>query len=148
MSGFLRSPCSALTALSLLLAVGCSRLPEAPGAPESLEVPGGITRNAPATFKGLWTLNFEVSAFVPCGSYERWWLGATHESTLHAQLKAVAGEGSLVEHGHPQPVYIEVRGRVSEPGHFGHLGAYSRDLEVSAANVVRLPSASDCVSPQ
>ena len=148
MSRVSRSRCSALTALPLLLAAGCSRLPAAPDAPESFRASGGITRQAPATYKGFWTLNFEGSSFVPCGSSERWWLGASRESTLRAQLKAVAGEGFLVEHGHPQPVYIEVRGRVSEPGHFGHLGAYSRDLEVLAANVVRLPSASDCVSPQ
>jgi hypothetical protein len=124
----------------------CARLPEAPEPPQRAEIPRGFRREATTKYAGFWTVGFETSAFVPCGSSETWWLSATNESTLPEQLKALAGREVFSSRRNVHLVYLEAIGRLSEPGHFGHLGAYPRDLQVSVAKVVRLPSPTDCVS--
>jgi hypothetical protein len=75
------------------------------------------------TFRGLYTLGFEMSEFVPSGSNCRWWLAGDTEP-LWMATDAPQGMDSAT-------VRIEVEGVVSDPGCFGHMGVYRRQLTVT-----------------
>ncbi|MFI5119276.1 MAG: hypothetical protein ACHQM4_02635 [Thermoanaerobaculia bacterium] len=105
--------------------------------------PPQASGTALGTFDGHWTFGFEQSSFVACGAAERWWLD-TGKSTLPAQRKAALGPNA--PEGRGPILFIHVRGRLSPPGHYGHLGAYPRELEITEATDVRLPVPTDCAS--
>lgn len=76
--------------------------------------------------QGVFTYGFEVMAFQPCGSSERWWVAEGSQDILHFH-----GEPPAPAPGqHFVSLYVEVGGRVNSRGHYGHLGAYPRSLTV------------------
>jgi hypothetical protein len=68
-------------------------------------------------FAGYYRFGFEISAFRPAGTKERWWLsgGASFEE----KTRCHAG------------CYLVVRGELSALGPHGHRGAYMRELTVT-----------------
>jgi hypothetical protein len=92
------------------------------------------------SYEGLYQRGFEQSTMRPCQSTspERsWWIvmGPEPDSVAAA---AVAR--------HPtELLYARFRGRVSEPGAYGHLGASSRMLRVERVDEIRPHREGDCV---
>jgi hypothetical protein len=72
-------------------------------------------------FTGYYSQGFEVDAFRPCDSDERWWV--TEGADLRTRYAALSPEPY-------EEVFVEVRGHAGPPGKYGHLGAYSRELAV------------------
>ncbi len=87
------------------------------------------------TYRGTCLLDFERSDFTPEGdgafdgdgnqiSLKRWWLlGNLGEMT------------SKIGMGHP--AFVVLQGQLSEPGGYGHLGAYERQLHVTKVLEIR-----------
>jgi hypothetical protein len=138
-----------LLAVALCLSTpSCTRFPETPEPPKRSEPPLlGLARAGPETFTGLWRIGFEVSSFSPCSDpTERWWVSVDPASQVPAQLEAAVGPQAFSMQAQTRVLYLKARGRLSVAGSFGHLGAYSRDLEVFEASVIRAPSPADCLS--
>lgn len=83
---------------------------------------------APGTqrFTGLYADGFEMQAFTADGRGESWWVNLEPEA--RAAIDAAKGPQPRVPFGFR--IRAEVEGRLSEPGHYGHLGAYPRQLTV------------------
>ena len=75
------------------------------------------------TFKGHYIGGFEASDFIPCDSHEVWWIENEDESGLYDLYTSVSSHEY-------QPIYIEVVASLSAPGHYGHLGAGTREMTV------------------
>jgi hypothetical protein len=99
---------------------GCS------SAPKEVSLAGEV-------YRGHFVDGFEVSSFQPCGSAEEWWMDPNDELYRATNYR--------FSHG---TVYLEVRGHVSPPGHYGHLGVYRRELTVRRVLLAREPTANDC----
>ncbi len=76
-------------------------------------------------FQGYYTKGFEVSSFTPDGIEEEWWLDGSIGKIVN-QMIAPKNETSKIK----SPAYIVVRGKLSPPGNYGHLGHYNRELVV------------------
>ena len=100
---------------------GCA----APQSPVRAHFPE-TTWSEPRTFSGRFDYAFEVMAFTPAGSRERWWLGG---NSLPITRHLVAPIGAVP--AMRSPVFVTVEGRLSSPGMHGHLGAYIRELQVT-----------------
>jgi hypothetical protein len=100
----------------------------------SLAACGG---SASATHRGHFSYGFETSAFRPCNSDEVWWVTGEGANALIEQY----GNAAPADY---EEVYAEVRGQVSEPGSYGHLGAYQRELSVTEVVEVRAKGEEDC----
>lgn len=101
------------------------------------------------TFRGLYYQYFEISSFVPCGEGEPgygegyWidWSGVGNSSfferykELQSQHPELGGPSSSY-------VYVVFAGRLSESGHFGHLGGY--DKEIAVTRVIEMTRADSC----
>mgnify|MGYP001340650446 CR=1 FL=1 len=78
-------------------------------------------------YAGYYKHGFEVSEFVPAGSTEKWWLNGSIPclpvNRQNAELPVV---------------YLEVQGVLSQKGRHGHLGAYTRELQVSSVAVCKV----------
>jgi hypothetical protein len=72
-------------------------------------------------FAGHYSQGFEVDAFRPCGSEERWWV--TEGTELRSRYAALSPKQY-------EEVYVEIRGHAGPSGRYGHLGAYTRELAV------------------
>jgi hypothetical protein len=101
----------------------------------SLAACGGT--QASDTHRGYFSYGFETSAFHPCNSDEAWWVTGEGTAALIEQYGQVAPADY-------EPVYAEVRGQVSEPGAYGHLGAYQRELTVTEVVELRAAGEDDC----
>jgi hypothetical protein len=80
-------------------------------------------------FRGMYSAGFEVSAFRPCGSNEKWWV--SDPGPLHTAYNRL----------NPAPyqeIYAVVRGDTSGIGQVGHLGLYTRYLSVDSLVEARL----------
>jgi hypothetical protein len=79
-------------------------------------------------YSGSYKPGWELSDFTPRGSTETWWLSGN--------LQRI---DRLAEGYHPHGIhfFITVEGQLSSPGHYGHLGAYSRELRVIQVISVR-----------
>jgi hypothetical protein len=98
---------SILSALGLLVA--CSKEPT----------------SATVSQEGCYLRGFEANTFVPWRpkNTEDWWVTSVPES-FTAQFDALAS-------GKPfYAVSVKIRGVLSEPGHFGHLGGSSREVRI------------------
>ena len=74
----------------------------------------------PKLHQGYFAYGFETVAFRACNATEVWWVeGGEQLGALIEQYTALA-DASYAE------VYVELRGTTSEPGSYGHLGAYAR----------------------
>ena len=83
-------------------------------------------------FAGYYSQGFEVDAFRPCGSEERWWV--TEGTELRSRYAALAPKQY-------EEVYVEIRGHAGPSGRYGHLGAYSREL--AAGEVIAIGPAAE-----
>lgn len=86
-------------------------------------------------YEGHYTVGFEVSSFVPCGSKEAWWV--TGSSTL---VECV-GE---IDYYNLSTVFARVKGKESKKGKYGHLGGYEREFDLKEVLECREPTESDC----
>jgi hypothetical protein len=88
-------------------------------------------------FRGYYTAGFEVSSFVACeeagaggpGYGEGWWLSSEPESGFYETYDEISSQVSPPAGGYVT-VFTVFRGRLSPPGSYGHLGAYSREVTV------------------
>ncbi|MEJ0060987.1 MAG: hypothetical protein WDM79_16020 [Terricaulis sp.] len=89
------------------------------------------------TYSGTWDWSFETSSFVTDEGRGPWWLSAEGSSwdQLVAPLQRSGG-------GPWGRVHVTVEATISEPGHYGHLGAYEREIRVTRVIESRLISAS------
>jgi hypothetical protein len=102
-----------------------------------------------ARFDGYFVSGFEVSLFSPGDACppvgpdgQAYWLGEAPGAGFFDQVRA-ARDAAGLDNGRGQAVYrVSVEGMLSDPGHFGHLGAYPRLLTVTA--VLSVASAQDC----
>jgi len=78
---------------------------------------------APTTHRGLVSFGFEVEGFSPCGSAESWWVTGVPVE-LRQTYQAAVGFNYV-------PVYVVVEGTLGEPGSYGHLGAYQREIRIT-----------------
>jgi len=77
-----------------------------------------------SVFEGTYVVWFEVSRFTPKDTHEAWWLSG--KVPCLDKFTKVGDEDS-----EPLYLHLEVRGTLSPEGHYGHLGGYSRELEVT-----------------
>lgn len=103
----------------------------------SLVVPGCGGGTASRVFEGYYFTGFETSNFVPgehCTSPEpTYWLVAERDSGLHEALERAGWNPAAF-----QAFFVRFEGELSEPGRYGHLGAYGREVSVRKVLEVRL----------
>lgn len=86
-----------------------------------------------AEFEGLYISSFETSAFIPSGqgcpgdASESYWLSAADPSFFERYNALASQTGSPLR---GTVVRVRFIGRLSEPGSYGHLGAYPREITV------------------
>lgn len=88
---------------------------------------------------GRVSFGFEVASFQPCDSDEQWWITGSNE--LYEAWTAL--DLAWYESG-----FAIVRGRRSEKGEYGHLGAYQREFEVKDVIEVRPLEEGECTRPE
>jgi len=96
-------------------------------------LPGSGTKTG--EFEGYYASGFEVSSFVPCGIAENasygngYWLTGTTE--FYDQYYALIQSSGFDQSTGYLSVYVRFKGELSPPGHYGHLGAYEREVTVT-----------------
>ncbi|MCC7077191.1 MAG: hypothetical protein IT198_08710 [Acidimicrobiia bacterium] len=118
-----RSAVALLTILLGLLGAACGDPEPDPGHTDTTTTTADSGDAEGDVYTGHYSTGFEVSAFVECGSDEQWWVVGSAELT--EEVEAAADSPPY------EPVYLRVRGTLSEPGTYGHLGAYQRQLTVT-----------------
>lgn len=96
------------------------------------------TAAQPQRWTGAYVFHFETSAFHPDGTREQWWVASANETAaaqLHAALRTDAAGPPWGE------ARVTVEGTLSARGHWGHLGAYQRELTVTRVIAVSPPPA-------
>ncbi len=93
-------------ACALVVVVLCSR--------SSVANDQRVSPTATAVYRGHYTHGFEVSSFVRCGNPEAWWTGGSVAQLIKAAREAGADA---------RTIYVELEGRLSSKGRYGHLGA-------------------------
>jgi len=106
--------------------------------------------------KGVISFSFEHSGFVECGSTRKYWFGRGTQQIENRDppgwekarrlLDAQRGDGARHRRNATR-VYVEMRGRVSGPGHYGHLGQYDYSVEPLEITDARAKPPSDCQLP-
>jgi hypothetical protein len=87
-------------------------------------------------FRGYYTSGFEVSSFVPCASGDvpgygaGYWLNSEPESGFYDQYSQLSQSVNPPPGGYVT-VFTRFRARLSPPGSYGHLGAYSHEITVT-----------------
>lgn len=94
---------------------------------------------SPAThrYAGVYVYGFEIEAFYSYDGGDPYWVSA--EPAAHEALQAPIPHPVDPQAG--ARVVVEVQGVLSQPGRYGHLGAYSRELHVTRVISARLESA-------
>ena len=119
---------------ALVLTVGCTSPPDPPlPHPPSTPLPGKI-------YAGLYVLAEHESSLTPCNTTDRW------------DVKGFAPELDEFLQAHPEvrgghgvaQVFVRLRGELSDQGHYGHIGVYSRQLTITEVIEVRAPTINDC----
>lgn len=99
--------------------------------------------SAQEVYKGLYVSSFERSDFMPCGSNEHWWL----QGSVYSEIEEFIKENSLRSNDgdwYPNiPVYIEVVGKKSGKGEWGHMGAYQ--YEFNTTELVDISAINKCI---
>ena len=106
-----------LVALALLNLAACS---DSDGLPE----PGKLK-----TYSGIYLHGFEASTFIPSSAAEYWWI-TTEDPSLLSGLREIPVT-KTAGFSDARYMHLSIRGRVSELGVWGHLGAGQRELVVS-----------------
>jgi hypothetical protein len=78
--------------------------------------------------EGVWERGFETSAFVSAdvSSGQRWWL----EPLARSDVNVSEGGWSISKH------QVRLKGYISSPGRYGHLGIYTRKIYAISVRVV------------
>ncbi|NWG53997.1 MAG: hypothetical protein HXY28_09780 [Hydrogenophilaceae bacterium] len=94
-------------------------------------------RPTPQRYEGRWDFHFETSSFTTADGEGPWWLAADGEvwPILTAPFAETGGPWGVLE--------IVIEGELSEPGRYGHLGAYERELRVTRVISSRQVSRND-----
>jgi hypothetical protein len=124
--------------VAVLAACHTAPAPDAGPVPPVTEVPAPPPVDVPdavSTYAGLYAQGFETMAFRPCDREASWWVAETGD--LSARYHEVAARAY-------DPVYAVVKGTVGPEGHYGHMGAYTRELRVTEVVEVRRPSPGEC----
>ena len=85
--------------------------------------------------EGHYVAGEEVSSFVPCGMAadpdygNGYWL--THSEEVGRRYRAFVDRLSSARGTVYPKVYVRFRGKLSPPGHYGHLNAYEREVTVT-----------------
>jgi hypothetical protein len=111
-------------ASALTLALGMSSCSSASGPKEG-------------TFRGVYLTAFEVSSFRPCGGAQYWWLRDA-SGTLGSQLPPNTPPGYEIS------AYLQVRGRRSKAGTYGHMAAYRYEIVVQEVLEVTADTTGKC----
>ncbi len=98
------------------------------------------------SFRGRYTDGFETSRFVPCGSSEKWWAEGNIEPIYRAYNPSYNGKNLPGESPNISfhTGYVEVRGRVTRRGSYGHEGNYDRKLRIEEVIKVQDEVPSSC----
>jgi hypothetical protein len=88
-------------------------------------------------YSGTWDWHFETSSFAADAGEGPYWLHAEGQAweDLNAPFRA-AGLGPWGQ------LRVVIQGELSQPGRYGHLGAYSRQLRVTRVISAELLAAS------
>lgn len=101
----------------------------------------GFADSSSRLYRGVYVQSFETSSFTACGSGERWWLTFASGAAASDFSERVGGTGSATW---GKQVYVEWEGTPSEPGEYGHLGAYAREFRVTRVREARPATDADC----
>lgn len=97
------------------------------------------------TLEGHYANSFEFSGFKSCRatSNDWWWLSASkHYATLYGELEK---HGKKDYHAIAKlRLFVKIKACLSPPGHYGHMGAFPRLIEVLDVYEHRLGSDADC----
>lgn len=112
-------------AAAALLTVGCARQARSDTgqALSPIADPALATAPEPREWRGHYRAGWESAVFEPCGVGETWWAWSGEKVLRHD----TNGWGQA---------FVVVRGRVSEPGAYGHLDRYRRQIVIT--EVVRV----------
>ena len=91
------------------------------------------------TYAGLYRFGRERSDFTRAGSRERWWLTGDIGDVTRRMARPSVDQSAQLRN----PVFLVVEGELSESGHYGHLGAYRRQLRVTKVLEVKQMSPDD-----
>ncbi len=105
-----------------------------PPTPTDTPMPSG----EPKDYAGTFRYGFEVIAFKPCNSDEVWWLNG--EGAVMTELRT-RYEGLTKK---MEPVYVQLRGLISERGIYGHMGGYQREFYLQDVLDIRAIQPGDC----
>lgn len=98
--------------------------------------------NGEHTYEGFYNAGFEVSAFIPCGSEEAWWI--TFHGNSSAGQEFSDRYAQLIDEEY-EPIYVRLRGVRSDKGAYGHLGGYAREFELLEVIEMRHRREDDCM---
>jgi hypothetical protein len=101
-----------------------------------LAVAACATPQSAQRYSGAWEWHFETSAFTTDAGEGPYWLVA--EGAAWDQINAPIRNSGGGPYG---SVHLVVEGVLSEPGRYGHLGAYAHELRVTRVLETRLISA-------
>lgn len=88
-------------------------------------------------YSGFVEFGFESQSFRPCGGGPQWWLMGPALPELSQRYQELAG-------AHYQPLYAELQAVLSEPGNYGHMGVYEREMEVVEVVALDIQGPADC----
>lgn len=91
-------------------------------------------------FCGIYSTNFELSVFTPCGTRESWWVDGGHPVDF-SRVNALLAQGDR-RVGHR--LFVAWRGRPSHRGSYGHMGCCEREFHVSEVLLARPARPDDC----
>jgi hypothetical protein len=97
-----------------------------------------------SVYQGRYVVGFETSWFTRCGTDERWWV--PHDLDEVTRFIAQSAKQGSPPGWDNARLFLKVRAIPSATGNFGHLGKYSRELNVLEVLEVREFRISDCRS--
>ena len=140
------------TALLIALNLSCAH---AGTAQHESEIVSGVVRGAwsPANpdpspalprgmYEGEYIDGFEVSAFIACGSRDRWWTEG--ELSPIVDFEKAHPDKSTPSGWYASRLYLRVLATPTATGNYGHLGSYPRRLDVHEVLEVREWKDTDC----
>ena len=85
---------------------------------------------------GIYSGGFEASFLGPCGADETWWVQPTSPFWDRYVELGLPAYGNA---------FVRMTGRVSAPGHYGHMGLASREFAAAEVLEIRAATAQDCL---
>jgi hypothetical protein len=101
-------------------------------------------------FRGRYGSGFEASAFLACEQPDgaaAWWTEFALVERSAPLDSALAAAQRINEPSRGTDLYLEVRGRLSKAGAYGHLSSWKRQLTILEVRRVAAWSPTACVRP-